>query len=33
MIRAARSPVVCETPGDVGDMRADLEFVRAALRG
>jgi deoxyribonuclease-4 len=33
MIRAARSPVVCETPGDADDMRADLEFVRAALRG
>jgi deoxyribonuclease IV len=33
MIRAARSPVICETPGDADDMRADLDFVRAALRG
>jgi deoxyribonuclease IV len=31
MIRAAKAPVVCETPGSVDDMRADLEFVRAAL--
>jgi deoxyribonuclease-4 len=31
MIRAARAPVVCETPGTVDDMRADLEFVREAL--
>src|SRR5213596_2572268 len=31
MIRAARAPVVCETPGSVDDMRADLEFVRKAL--
>ncbi len=33
MIRAARAPVVCETPGDREAMRADLEFVRAALAG
>ena len=31
MISAAGGPVVCETPGTVEDMRADLEFVRAAL--
>ena len=31
MIRAGGAPVVCETPGTVEDMRADLEFVRAAL--
>ena len=31
MIRAAGAPVVCETPGTADDMRADLEFVRAAL--
>jgi deoxyribonuclease IV len=31
MIRAAGAPVVCETPGDADRMRADLEFVRAAL--
>jgi len=29
----AGSAVVCETPGSVGEMRADLEFVREALRG
>jgi hypothetical protein len=23
--------VVCETPGDLDDMRADLQFVREAL--
>jgi deoxyribonuclease-4 len=33
MIRAAGAPVVCETPGDLDDMRADLEFVREALAG
>jgi hypothetical protein len=33
MIRAAKAPVVCETPGSLDDMRADLEFVRAALGG
>jgi deoxyribonuclease-4 len=33
MIRAAGSPVVVETPGDLDDMRADLEFVRAVLAG
>jgi hypothetical protein len=31
MIRAPGAPVVCETPGTPADMRADLEFVRAAL--
>ena len=31
MIRAAGSPVVCETPGGEDAMRADLEFVRDAL--
>jgi deoxyribonuclease-4 len=31
MIRAAGPPVVCETPGTADDLRADLEFVRAAL--
>jgi deoxyribonuclease-4 len=31
MIRAAGPPVVVETPGGAGDIRADLEFVRAAL--
>ncbi len=31
MIRAARAPVVCETPGSADDLRADLEFVREAL--
>src|SRR6266480_7677150 len=31
MIRAAAAPVVVETPGGADDMRADLEFVRAAL--
>jgi deoxyribonuclease IV len=33
MIRAAGAPVVCETPGTVDDMRADLAFVREALAG
>jgi deoxyribonuclease IV len=33
MIRAAGPPAVVETPGDLDDMRADLEFVRAALAG
>jgi deoxyribonuclease IV len=33
MIRAAGPPVVVETPGDLDDMRADLDFVRAALAG
>jgi deoxyribonuclease-4 len=33
MIRAARAPVVCETPGSADDIRADLEFVRNALSG
>jgi deoxyribonuclease-4 len=33
MIRAARAPVVCETPGGADDMRADLAFVREALGG
>jgi deoxyribonuclease IV len=31
MIRAARAPVVVETPGGVDKMRADVEFVRAAV--
>ena len=31
MIAAAGPPVVVETPGGAEDMRADLEFVRAAL--
>jgi deoxyribonuclease-4 len=31
MIRGPGAPVVCETPGTLADMRADLEFVRAAL--
>jgi deoxyribonuclease IV len=31
MIRAAGSPVVVETPGGADEMRADIEFVRAAL--
>jgi deoxyribonuclease IV len=31
MIGACGGPVVCETPGSAADMRADLEFVRAAL--
>jgi deoxyribonuclease-4 len=31
MIRAAGAPVVVETPGGPEDMRADVEFVRAAL--
>lgn len=33
MIRAAKAPVVCETPGSADDMRADLAFVREALTG
>ncbi|MEA2368860.1 MAG: deoxyribonuclease [Thermoleophilaceae bacterium] len=31
MIGAAGAPVVVETPGGTDDMRADIEFVRAAL--
>jgi deoxyribonuclease IV len=31
MIHAAGGPVVCETPGTMDDMHADLEFVREAL--
>jgi len=31
MISAAGPPVIVETPGDLDDMRADVEFVRAAL--
>jgi deoxyribonuclease-4 len=31
MIHAAGGPVVCETPGTMDDMRADLELVRKAL--
>ena len=33
MIRAAGPPTIVETPGDLDDMRADIEFVRAALAG
>lgn len=32
-ISACGGPVVCETPGGAEEMRADLEFVRAALGG
>ncbi|MEX1142793.1 MAG: deoxyribonuclease IV [Thermoleophilaceae bacterium] len=32
-IAACGGPVVCETPGDAGDMRADIELARAALAG
>ena len=31
MIRAAGPPVIVETPGGAKEMRADIEFVRAAL--
>jgi deoxyribonuclease-4 len=31
MIRAAGPPAIVETPGDLDAMRADVEFVRAAL--
>jgi deoxyribonuclease IV len=31
MIRTAGSPVVVETPGGTDELRADIEFVRAAL--
>ena len=31
MIRAGGPPAIVETPGDLDDMRADVEFVRAAL--
>jgi deoxyribonuclease-4 len=33
MIRAADAPSVVETPRDVAALRADIEFVRAALAG
>ena len=33
MIAAAGAPVVVETPGDLDDLRADVEFVRKALAG
>ena len=33
MIRAAGPPVVIETPGGTEELRADIEFVRAALGG
>ncbi len=33
MISATEAPVVCETPGDAEAMRADLDYVRAALAG
>jgi deoxyribonuclease IV len=32
MVRDARAPVLVETPGDLDAMRADLDFVRRALR-
>jgi deoxyribonuclease-4 len=32
MIRAAGAPIVVETPGGAEDLRADLAFVRQALR-
>jgi deoxyribonuclease IV len=32
MIKAGGSPAVVETPRDLDDLRADLDFVRAALR-
>jgi deoxyribonuclease IV len=31
MIRAAGTPAIVETPGDLDAMRADIDFVRAAL--
>jgi deoxyribonuclease-4 len=31
MLKAAKAPVICETPGSIDDVAADLEFVRAAL--
>jgi hypothetical protein len=31
MICAAGPPAIVETPGDLDDMRTDLDFVRAAL--
>ncbi|MEX0875102.1 MAG: deoxyribonuclease IV [Actinomycetota bacterium] len=31
MISAAKAPVVCETPGSIEDLEADLAFVRAAI--
>ena len=31
MIRAVGTPAIVETPGDLDDMRADIEFVHAAL--
>ena len=31
MVAGCGGPVICETPGSADDMRADLEFVRAAL--
>lgn len=33
MIGASGGPVVCETPGSLEDLRADLDFVREALSG
>jgi deoxyribonuclease-4 len=32
IIRACKAPVVCETPGDIEALRADIAFIRAALR-
>jgi deoxyribonuclease-4 len=31
MVQAAGPPAIVETPGDLDEMRADIEFVRAAL--
>jgi hypothetical protein len=33
MIKAAEAPAVVETPRDFDDLRADIEFVRAAHAG
>ena len=33
MVRAADAPAVVETPREIDDLRADVEFVRAALAG
>jgi hypothetical protein len=33
MIRAAEAPCVVETPRELDDLRADVEFVRRALAG
>ena len=31
MLKAANAPVMCETPGSIDDLLADLEFVRSAI--